>query len=486
MAPTPRKQRGANAAVPAGATAEFGYSTNWNFGRLGDFIKPLTGLHGLRELEKMVDRDETIGAMMFLINCALAQVKFQHAPMKDGVDAPDDSAAKNAAEFADTLLTDLEDTDWYEHLEEALTMVWAGFAPCEIVLRQRTRENGSKFNDSYYGVRSLFLRDQVSIGQWVYSADNQTLEGFIQVGGRKVIPIWKTCLYRTSSVLKRPTGKSLIANAYRVWRLKTKIQDAEAIGIEREMAGLPTFRCPSDLMQKAAETGSDNKPTGDALKAQAQIQGMVDAVRKMRFNENGGLVLPSDPWSLTGDTTSDKAQYDFSIVTSAGQRSIDARTAANDHDRAMARVLLMQFLQLGSRAGGSYGLSDDQSSIALQALLAFALKICRTFTRSVLPLVWTANGMDPRYMPELRPQALTKEDISKIGTYLAGLSRAMPMIEGDPDARVQALARAGIKADPAKQIGSLQPQSSQADLFNQDGSTPSSDNPAPSGQQEQK
>lgn len=444
--------------LPTGATTQVGYPINWQTqGRLGEFIKPLSGMQGLIELERMVDEDETVGAMLFLINAAMARVEFQHVSCQNGQPVADNAKADKARDFADSLMLDME-VDWYDHLEEALTMIWAGFAPCEITLRQRIPETGSRFSDGFYGVRSLDLRDQRSISQYCYDPQTREFLGLRQVAmGGDMIPSWKLCNYRTSSVLKRPYGRSLLMNAYRVYRLKKKIQDAEAIGIERDLAGLPTFRMPQSVLDQASETEA-GVATPAALTAQAKIQAAIRAVQDMRFNESGGLVLPSDPWSVSDEESdSNTPQYDFKITTTAGQRSIDARTAAQDHDRAIARLLALQFMQLGSRSSGSYGLSDDQSSMAIQALMAFALKVTRTYSKSVLPLVWSANGMDPQYLPKLQPKPLTKDQVQSIGAYLSGLAKVMPMIQDDPKARVQALRRAGIDADPAFQVNDLAP-----------------------------
>lgn len=54
-------------------------------------------------------------------------------------------------------------------------------------------------------------------------------------------------LFRTESVKDNPEGRSILRNAYRSWYFKRRIQEIEAIGIERDLAGLPVIHAPERL-----------------------------------------------------------------------------------------------------------------------------------------------------------------------------------------------------------------------------------------------
>src|ERR1700752_2865005 len=89
------------------AKQEMGYPMYWNIGFPRDeFIPQLQGLQGLLELERMWNTDETIGAMMWLIESTITQVDWKHTPMKDGQESSDPEAVR-MAEFADSLLIDM-------------------------------------------------------------------------------------------------------------------------------------------------------------------------------------------------------------------------------------------------------------------------------------------------------------------------------------------------------------------------------------------
>lgn len=394
----------------------------------------------IRELWEMSLTDETVGAMLWCISTVMSQVDWKHVPQVDGKDDEVDAKAKEAADFADTMLVDMDHT-MQEHVDEACSMIIFGFAPCEIVLKQRNGGEDSAFDDKLYGIKKLPLRDQVSITEWVYDGNDAIAFRQMAMTGSATIPLWKTLHYRTASRLDKPMGRPLLLNALRPWKLKIKIQDAEAIGIDRDLCGLPVFSVPEEVLDASRETDADGNPTAEARLAMAKVQNAIKAVRDMRFNRTGGMVKPSD--TFWADTASDTggggdrtAKWQFELVTTAGQRSIDTRTAARDYDRAIARIAMMQFLHLGDRSTGSYALSEDQSSLAVRSLMALATRIAGEWRRKVLKLVWQVNRMDVRYMPRLRASEISKDGIAQIGALMAGMGKSTGLWESDVEMRM--------------------------------------------------
>lgn len=411
-----------------------------------------TGHALLRDLQNMVTTDETAGAMMWCVRTVLTTMPWKHKPQVLGQDMPADPQAIKAAEFADSLMQDMT-VSWGEHVEECVTMLWAGFAPCEIITKQRTGGTDSLFDDSYWGVKHLPLRDPLSITRVNYQDNDRNQPvSFTQMNysGGATLPLWKVANYRMDAHLDSPWGTPLFRSALKPWHFKNRCQESEAVGIERDLCGIPVFRVPMEDMEKAGETGSDGQPTDEAKVAMARIGNAQKAVRDMRFNKSAGLVLPSDTWGE--DNPGDRTPlYDFKLVTSAGQRSIDVRTAIRDYDRAIARVLLMQFLHLGDRSSGSYALSDDQSTLAVNALKAIARKIADVWRKSVLQLIWAVNLMDMKYLPRLDAGEVSKEGLTSIGTFLRGIGSILPLIQEDPRAREAVLTAAGIDSDRQSQ-----------------------------------
>ena len=65
--------------------------------------------------------------------------------------------------------------------------------------------------------------------------------------GVLTIPLEKALHFRTTSVKNNPEGRSILRTAYRSWYFKTRIQEIEGIGIERNLAGFPVLYAPPDL-----------------------------------------------------------------------------------------------------------------------------------------------------------------------------------------------------------------------------------------------
>lgn len=436
------------------ATREIGYAASYAFGGTRqEFVPALQGLNGLWQLQQMWDYDETLAAMAWVIESTLGQVEWTHVPQVDGKDAPNDEKAIWHADFMDQCLADMSHT-FAEHVaDEASSMVPLGFAPCEIVIKQRTADN-SRFPDNYYGFDSLPLRDQHSITSWTYEGTgSRKLKGMVQMAeGSAEIPVWKLLHYRTNKKLNNPYGRSLLLGAYRPWYLKRRIQDSEAIGIDRELAGMPTFYIPQKDLDDAAKVDGQGKPTKEAMAAQARIQGAIKAVRDMRFNEAGGLVIPSDVFKDNDGKPSAQRKYEFKLVTGGGQRSIDARTAIKDYDRSIARALLFQFLHLGDRSGGSYALSDNQSDLALRSLRAINRKVAGEYGLKAIPLIWFLNNFDRRYMPRLEASPIAEDSIDQLGLFLQRIADAEPIFVDRPDLLESVLNRAGMQQARRRQF----------------------------------
>lgn len=390
----------------------------------------------------MAETDETVGSMLYCISTTMRSISWSFTPQINGQDAPDHPEARKYADIAQSMLDDINQP-FDDHVDDHLTMLWAGFAPVEIVTKRRDGVN-SRYSDGYYGIKALNLLDQTTILDFVYDGDEITHMKQMGLGtnGNGLIPMSKVLNFRTSTQYNRPRGRPLLKSAWRVWRLKRKIQDSEALGIERELCGLPIFEMPEEVINAQFETDAGGEPTEDAMRARAMVLAAQSATRDMRLNKSGGLVLPSDTWGDEYQGGGSQRRYNFRIQTTGGQRSIDSRTAARDYDHAIARVAMMQFLTLGQRSGGSYALSDDQSSMAVSSITALADRFVATWNKTGVPLLWRVNAFPMEYMPSLSHSEVNKNGIVQLGQFLSGIGKAADLWGGDPVMR-RAIANAG-------------------------------------------
>jgi hypothetical protein len=445
------------ATRPLGQAPNFGVSGGMGAAAVGydtftNLLPEMFGVDLIRDMMIMWKTDETVGAMAYAIWATMRQIKWEYEPQIDGVAAPDDPEAKKWADLAQSMLKDM-DRPFDDHVTDAMTMLPAGFAAIEIVMKQRDGVN-SRFNDRYYGIDTLNLLDQTTIWDFLY--ENQRPVAMKQFGysriGDGVIPLDKTLLYRVNAQYNNPRGQPLLRNAWRPWRLKRKIQDSEALGIERELCGLPIFEMPEEVILAQFDTNEAGDPTEEALQAQRMVAAAKEATQDMRLNKTGGMVIPSDPWGEDSEGSgSAQRKYNFRILTSAGTRAIDSRTAARDYDHAIARVCMMQFLTLGQRSGGSYALSDDQSSMAVSSIMALADGITSEWNMKAVPMIWRVNLLPDKYRPRLKHSEVNKNGIVQIGQFFSGVAKAASLWGGDAKARRAILGLANIPYDAAAQ-----------------------------------
>lgn len=412
----------------------------------------------------MAQTDETVGAMIYCIAATMRQITWDYVPQIDGVDSPEDAEAKKWADLATTMLKDM-DRPFDDHVEDSLSIIWAGYAPIEMVFKRRDGIE-SRFSDGYYGIDRLNLLDQTTVWDWVYADGKPVAMKQMGTGvvGSGLIPLSKTLLYRTSAQYNNPRGRPLLKPAWRAWRLKRKIQDSEALGIERELVGLPIFEMPEDVIEQQFEVDASDAPTPEALRAQRLVQSAKSATQDMRLNKSGGLLIPSDTYGDEFQGGAAAKKFNFRIQTTGGQRSIDSRTAARDYDHAIARVAMMQFLTLGQRSGGSYALSDDQSSMAVASIMALADKITAEWNKKAVTLTWLVNVFPDKYRPRLKHSDVNKNGIAQIGQFMAGIGKAAELWAGDARMRRALAGAANLPYDNDSQEAAAATFQEAADL----------------------
>jgi hypothetical protein len=218
-------------------------------------------------------------------------------------------------------------------------------------------------------------------------------------GHRAFIPIDKAVLFRTTSIKNNPEGRSVLRNAYRPWYFKSKIEMYEAIGVERDLAGLPTIWVDQELLAAAAAGDTD---------AAAALAEYKDLGRNIRNDEQACIVMP-----LAYDDKGNKL-YDIELLSSAGQKSFDTNTIISRYDTRIAQTVLADFIMLGAGKTGSFALSSDKTELFATALGAWLKSDADTMNRFLIPRLLEVNKIDPDRCPKFVPGDIEKKDIEKM------------------------------------------------------------------------
>lgn len=385
-----------------------------------EFLPQLQGHKGVKVYRQMRDNDAGIGAIMFAITNMLRAAKWTAEP------ADQSSEAKKEAEFAESLLVDMSQT-FEDFISEALTMLEFGWSMFEAVFKNRVGPEEedptkkSKFDDGRIGVRKLAPRAQDTLWRWEMQPDGG-IKGMWQypplpTPGKPttiLLPIERCLLFRTTSRKNSPEGVSVLRNAYRSWWYATRIEEIEAIGVERDLAGLPVVRIPSKYFRPNAT------PAEKAILVAYQT-----IARDVKRNEQGGLVIPSDPWfDADGKPLPGQFQVMVELLSSGGAKQTDTDKIIQRHQTNIARSVLADFIMLGNAGRGSFALSKNKTDMFLKACETFLNIIASVLNRYLLPRVWEVNGLDPALMPAYKPGRIAPVDLAELGAFLRDFAAA--------------------------------------------------------------
>lgn len=436
--PTPRKKAASDGTlvpVPVekagsvtgsgGITKEIGRSGLATYGGQvrEEFLPQLQGWRARRVFQEMSENDPVIGGMLFAIEMLIRQIEWNAEPADDSVEA------QVEADFVESCFHDMS-SSWEATLSSILSMLPYGWAFFEIVYKKRQGDQpesdspnaipASRFEDGRIGWRKLAQRVQTSLVRWAFD-DSGGIQGMVQaasgVGDVVTIPIGKALLFRTTAAKNNPEGRSVLRNAYRPWWYKRRIEEIEAIGIERDLAGIPVAWVPPNYL------ADDASPEEVAL-----LDYIKNIVRDIKRDDQEGLV-----WPLAFDDNGNKI-YDITLLTTGGRRQFDTDATIGRLNQNIAMTILEDFLLLGHEKVGSFALGTSKVQLFSIAIGAWADEILSVFNDYGIPRLMRINGVAPALWPHLTHSQVDEVDVSKIADAAQKFAAAgLLMPTGDPD-----------------------------------------------------
>jgi len=373
------------------------------YGRIvEEFLPELQYERGRRVFREMSDNDPTIGALLTAIELLVRSV-----PWRVESDIRDDPRAA----FLDECRNDM-DHSFDDLVAEATrgTLIF-GWSLHELVYKPRLDET-SKYPDHKIGWKRMPVRSQESLWRWDFEPDTQDLRGMFQRPPpdfvERYIPIEKAALFRFASFRNNPEGRSALRNAYRPWYFKKHIEQIEAIGVERDLAGYPIIWVPAPLMEGQNQT---------ALEMYKRM-----AVN-LRRDELEGLVMP-----MQYDPETKQPLYKIELLQGAGTRQMDTTQIVNRYDVRILLTVLCDFMLLGqTQRSGSYAMAKVKTDLFHEALGAWTNSLAATLNDAARRLL-EINGMETEDAPEFVPGDIERKDLGVLGPYVQALAAAgMPM-----------------------------------------------------------
>lgn len=344
---------------------------------------------------EMSDQDPIIGSILYAIQMLMRRVSWWCEPK-------DSPGAKWFEEVRQDMLFSWEDT-----ISEILSFLPYGYSWHEMVYKIRDGRASSptlssKYTDGTIGLAKLPLRSQDSLWKWVFD-DVGDVEGMIQNPPPdyllRFVPREKSLHFRTSIFKDNPEGRSILRSAYRSWWFIKNIQQIEAIGIERDLAGLPVLQPPE---------GVDIWDIEDQNMA-GMLQQAKMVVSSIRRDEQEGIILPFG-WTLT-------------LQASAGSRQFDTSAIISRYETRMATSVLADLVMMGQDKVGSYALSVTKKDLFAASLGAYLDIISSIFNTQCIPTLWALNGRTDE-MPRLCHGSVETIDLDTLGNFINRIGKA--------------------------------------------------------------
>ena len=381
-----------------------------------DFLRQLQGRGGMAIYREMAENHPVIGATLASIEMLFRSVEWTVQPADS-----DDQAAIDEAEFVASCMSDMS-TSWEDFVSSVLGFLVYGYSLHEIVYKRRNglTDDGttSKHDDGRIGWRKLPVRGQDTITEWRLD-QHGGIEGAIQqdpnAGSSVFIPIEKSLLFRTTTRMNNPQGRSILRSAYVSWYYQKRITEIEAIGIERDLAGMPVAFVPPQLLSDSATSAETQ-----ALTAIKEI------VRNIRRDEQEGLVFP-----LAYDHETGNLAYDIKLMSTGGRRQFDTNQIISRYDTRIAMTMLADFLLVGHDRIGAQALSVSKIELFQDSISAYLANIADVLNSYAVPRLMRINGIDPSLAPTIAYTAPRAPDLDTISNYVSRLATAGALMPDD-------------------------------------------------------
>lgn len=384
-------------------------------------LRKLSGGRAAKIYAEMSQNDPVIGSILFAIEMLCRQVTWSAEP------ASDNTADAEPAQFLEECMSDMSHS-WPDLISEILTMLINGWAYHEIIYKYRQGPDStdpsrrSKFTDGKIGWRKIPLRAQESLDRWEFQDDGGIagMHQSVMYGtnpGNVFIPIEKALLFRTKIIKNNPEGVSVLRTSHRPWFFKKRIEEIEAIGIERDLAGLPVCEVPPENLM------SDATATQKAMVEQLKV-----IVSEIRRDEREGLVIPAelnDDGKPTG--------FKFRLLSTGGTRQIDVDKTITRYEQRIAMTVLAEFIMLGLDKVGSFSLVSSKMNLFSTALYAWLDSIAEVFNRFAIPRLFQVNGWKLEQLPTLKHGPVQELSIDELGVFLEKLGKAGFPLVGDDE-----------------------------------------------------
>lgn len=354
---------------------------------------------------KQMSYHATINSALTLFENIVSKADWKFKPVADAT--PEEI---NQANVINQMMQDLTDQTWSEFISDAMSANMYGFSVHEKVYRRRLKSNGSKYDDGIIGWKKLPIRNQETIEKFIFSEDGNEVKGVKQnlsavsdvynryssrTNNEVILPRSKIMLFRAGKHKGDPFGKSMLRDAYLSWRFLSVIEEIEANGVAKDLAGLPVLKLPPQYL--SSEASADQK----AIRAYYE-----NVMRNLQLNQQSALILPQ-----AHDPDSKQPLFELELLSLNGSKAMDTSKIKEYYKNLILTALFADILVLGQSGGGSNALGQVKNSLSATAAESMLKKIRDVINEDLIKQTYELNGWNTSRMGHMDFDNLEIEDL---------------------------------------------------------------------------
>jgi hypothetical protein len=368
----------------SGTTVSQGYITD-------DYNGSLQGKNGYTTYDEMFRSDAQVNATVHLcINTILGADWYIEPAVDENGEVTKEY--QEQADFIDRALFEDMDLTWEQTLYETLMCLPFGFSVLEIILK--LNEDGQiivkKLSSRKQNTVEKFetmdgkpgITQNVSPTMWDYDKKTNYLVS---------IPEDKLLIFTHNKQGDNYEGISMLRPAYRNWFIKGELLKFDSVRHEKLAMGAYIGRCPKNTPEEEKEN-------------------FLADIMRLRVSENSAVLLPGtkeDGW-------------DVEVIDTTKGNGTDIFESIKYHDGQIPKVVLANFIDLGSSDTGSRAMDESKKALFLQALEATAKNIASVYNRKLIRRLVDYNFKTDAY-PMLKFKSMEDNDNEKFSTILKSL-----------------------------------------------------------------
>lgn len=324
--------------------------------------------------------------------------------------------SKDAAEYLNWCMKNLSDGHtWKSTIEEISSYRIYGFHIAEKIYE---RVKKGKYSGKYKW-KKLATRSQDTVDKWLYSDDGRNLLGIEQnlsyilhrTKGKQVgsveIPKNKFLHFRYGTRRDNPEGDSPLKGCYIPWKYKTLIEEYEAVGIAKDLGGVPVIGIDVEMLSKAQQD-----PNGPEASIVSQLH---QSAASLHAGDKTFITVP------VAYTDTGKELFTFDLVgINGGGKQYNTNDIIQRKQNEIFWIYLADVLKLGTDSHGSFALADSKN-----VLLAFAIDhhlqlISDVINKDLVPQTLALNGiyLDEEDMPFISYGDLDEVDLDNFSKLI--------------------------------------------------------------------